>query len=340
MAQNVTTEQLQKALEQLAAAQGKSVREYIQSQGFAKEADVQARINEVLAKIDAITKIDENDGVESLAEKINAIQDLLNSEEGVVQEILDRLTKNEQAVTDLQSNVDNKFKLISDAIEALKTRVTTNETDIASLKTSVSDLNKKVNEEVAGLEEKISSVEQTVNVLTGDETVEGSVANLVKQEADRAKAAESALSKAIETAKTEAVSEAVEQAKTYTDQKVKEAIDNLDVASDQTVQDLKAKVEDIENVLNDTTDENGELQKGLISRVSDNEAKIAKEISDRQAADEQVLAQAKAYTDANTLKAEDLEIDVIVNVFVKALNGEDTTTTSNNSDSSSDSSAL
>jgi hypothetical protein len=248
MAQNVTTEQLQKALEQLAAAQGKSVREFILSQGFAKEADVEAKINDILAKIDAITKIDDSDGVESLAEKINAIQDLLNNEEGVVQQILDRITQNEKAVSDLSGKVDSNFQLLSDAIDALKKATQSNTDAINSLSSSLDAVKKDLTDKTSAIENEIAAVKSTVDVLAGDETVEGSVKNLIKTEADRAKAAEANLQKAINTAKTDAITSAVSQAKSYTDEQIQKAIDNLDVANNETVADIKNRVESIENV--------------------------------------------------------------------------------------------
>jgi len=331
MAQNVTTEQLQKALEQLAAQQGQSVHEYVQSQGFAKEADVQAKLNDVLGKINAITKIDADDGVESIAEKINTIQELLNKEDGAVQQILDKITANEKAISDNSTKIDNNFKLLSDAINALKTSVNTNVSDIKALKTDVASVTKKVSDVETTLDGKINEVKTVVDTLSGDETVEGSVANMLKAEADRAKAVEAQLNQAIASGNADAIKQAVAQAKAYTDNAAKEIVENADFASNKVVSGIQDSIAKINSILNDSTDENGNLVPGLVSTVKANTAKIQKEVADRTAAVTNAVAEAKAYTDANTLNAKDLNIEVIVNVFTKALNGDTTSTSSDNS---------
>jgi len=343
MALNVTTQNLQALLQQIAQAQGKAVHDYVQSQGFATEAELQAKINDVLGKIDAITKIDDSDGVETLAEKIQAIQDLLNNEEGAVQEILDRLTSNEKAISDLGTKVDSNYKLISDAIANIKNSVAKNASDISDVKTQVSNIEAEIQDKFSGIDSRVSAAEKAIETLNGDETVEGSVSYEVAKEAARAKAAEAGLSQAIETAKTDAINEAVSQSKTYTDQKVKDAIDNLDVASDSDFQALEQRVTKVESVLNDTTDENGELQKGIVTRVSDVETALTNEKTARETGDAQTLESAKTYTDSKSVQADQIDVNVIVNVFVDALQGTDTSSTDSSttsSDSSSDGSAL
>jgi len=321
MALNVTTQNLQTLLQQLAQSQGKAIHDYIQAQGFASQVELETKIADVLSKIDAITKIDDSDNVESLAEKIQAIQDVLNSEEGVVQEILDRLTTNEQAISDLNDKVDNNYSLISQALSTLKTSVDKNTADISDVKTSITNIEKDIEEKVSGLDQRIASNEQAIETLNGDASVEGSVDYKVAQEAARAKAAETGLTQSIETAKSEAVSEAVSQANAYTDQKVQDAIDNLDVASDKDFQAIEERVTKVENVLNDTTNENGELEKGLVTKVSDLETGLVNEKAAREAGDTATLEAAKAYTDSTVVQADKIDIDVIVNVFIDALNG-------------------
>jgi polyhydroxyalkanoate synthesis regulator phasin len=334
MALNVTTQQLLDLLKALAAEQGKAVREYVQSQGFATEADLIAKFNEVNAKIDSIIKIDANDGVETLAEKVQALQDLLNSEEGVVQEILDRLTANEKAISDLAAKEASDIKLIQDALAALQTKVDNNTQAISNLQDQVTKEVAELESEIQANAAAIAENKKAIDVLNGDASVEGSVDYKVAQETARAKAAEAGLAQAIETAKADAIKEAVSEANAYTDQKVQEAIDSLDVASDSEFQALEERVTEIENVLNDTTNEDGELEKGLVSQVKDLQTGLANEAAARAKGDEDTLAAAKAYADSVTVKAGDIDVNVIVSVFVDALNGTATATTTTSTDSS------
>jgi hypothetical protein len=101
MADNVTTEQLELALQQLANQMGLSTVEYVQSLGYETVAEVQAKVDALQTQIDAIVTIDENDGVETLAEKIELLNALLAAEEGATQEILTRLTNIETAIAGL-----------------------------------------------------------------------------------------------------------------------------------------------------------------------------------------------------------------------------------------------
>jgi len=335
MAQNVTTEQLQQALEQLAAQQGQSVHEYVQSQGFAKEADVQAKINDVISKVDAISKLETSDA-EKVAEQISAIQDVLNKEDGAVQQILNKIADNAKAISDNNTKIDSNFKLLSDALNTVKKAVDANSKNIEAVKGDVASVTKKVSDVETTLDGKIKEVKTVVDTLKGDETVDGSIASMLKAEADRAKAVETELNKAIASGDADAIKQAVAQAKAYTDDVTKNIVENSDFASNKVVKGIQDNISKINSILNDSTDKDGNLVPGLVSTVKANTAKIQKEVADRTAAVTNAVAEAKAYTDANTLNAKDLNIEVIVNVFTKALNGEATSTKSTAGNSNTD----
>jgi len=305
---NVTTEELQKQLEALAEGMGQSVHEYVQSQGFADEQDVLNRFVEVNKKIDAITEMDDN-GVESLAEKIKSLKDLLANEDGVVQGLVDKINANAKAIDDIKAGTDTNFKKLQDALNANGVKIDDALSKIDTVKASVSDLNKKVEEKIAEAGNSIEEVKAKVETLNGDATVDGSIAKQIADESNRTNVS-------IEQAKQAAIDES----KKYADDK----IDSLDLASNEEISKLKDRATNIESALNDATDADGNLVKGLKTKVEENISGLSKEISDRVAAVEKALNDAKAYTDANTLKADDIDAKSIMDKFTNALLGKTT----------------
>jgi len=122
MADNVTTEQLELALQQLANQMGLSTVEYVQSLGYETVAEVQAKVDALQTQIDAIVTIDENDGVETLAEKIELLNALLAAEEGATQEILTRLTNIETAIAGL-ADIEARLAALETAGGAVSTDI-------------------------------------------------------------------------------------------------------------------------------------------------------------------------------------------------------------------------
>ena len=306
---NVTTEELQKQLEALAEGMGTNVREYVQSQGFADEQEVLSRFNEVNKKIDAITEMDDN-GVESLAEKIKSLKDLLANEDGVVQGLVDKINANAKGIEDIKAGTDTNFKKLQDALNANGVKIDDALEKIDNLKVSVSDLDKKIDEKIAETKTSVENLQSEIDTLTGDATVEGSIAKQIADESNRTNVS-------IEQAKQTAIDEA----KKYADDK----IESLDLASNEEISKLKDRTASVESVLNDSTDDNGNLVKGLKTKVEETSTGLSKEISDRVAAVEKALNDAKAYTDANTLKADDVDVKVVIDKFANALLGKTTT---------------
>jgi len=120
MADNVTTEELEQALSDLASEMGLSVKEYVESLGYATVADLQASNEGLQAQITAITELDADNGAESLAEKIKAIHDVVSNEDGVVQEILNKILENKQAILDEVSRATAAEAELGQSIADLK----------------------------------------------------------------------------------------------------------------------------------------------------------------------------------------------------------------------------
>ncbi len=280
MADNVTTDELEQALQDLATSLGQSTKEYVEGQGFAKDADLQTAIANLQGQITAITEMEDNDHV-SLAEKIEKIKEVLSNDEGVVQSIFSLIQENKQAIEDETTRATDAEAALQAQVTAVQNKANSNETAIA---TNAS--------EITGVKSRVDASEATLTTLTGDESVDGSIKKQIADEAARTNVA-------IATAKQEAIDEA----KSYVDEKV---------GSD--VSGLGDRVSELENAINDTTDENGNLVKGIKSRLSDVEARA-----------EAVLVEAKAYTDSKMIKASSMDICGIGNKFRSALGLADAT---------------
>lgn len=241
MADNVTTEELELALLDLAESMGQSVVEYVQGQGYETVEQVNSKIASVQSQINAIVAIDEGDGVETLAEKIAAINAVLSDDNGVIQQIYTKILENKQSVLD-------EVTRATAAEAALQAQITANAA-------------------------KTVANESAITTLNGASDVVGSVANKIKTETDRATAAEASL-----------------QAQ----------IDTLTGGATGSLGDLAGRVTDVETA------------------VAAEAATRAQEIID-------TLAAAKAYTDANVLKASSMNICGLKNKFRTALGLADVT---------------
>jgi len=304
MADNVTTDELEQALQDLANEMGLSVKEYVESLGYATAADLVASNTGLQAQITAITELDADNGAESLAEKIQAIDAVISDEDGVVQNILAKILENQQAIVDESTRATNVEADLQSQITSNLNKTNSNETAIGNLSDTVS-ANKSAQDTVnADVESRVAGAEGTIATLTGDDTVDGSIAKTIADETARTNAA-------IATAKAGAT----DDAKAYTDEQI-EAITG-DTAS--TVEGLDGRLGEVENTLADTTDEDDNLVKGIVTRVGDVEAALINEAARAVQAEADMLAQAKAYTDANTLKASSMDICGVHNKFRAAL---------------------
>lgn len=295
MGANVTTDDLELALEQLAESMGLSVVEYVNSLGYATVADVEADVNGLQSQINAIIELDAENGVESLAEKVNAINAVLSDENGVIQAIYTKIQENTQAILNEVTRATGVEADLQAQITSAVNAGSTNATAVTALQTALN-----------GLTDRVTLTESDIALLKGDETVVGSIANLIKVETDRAvaKEAENRALIDINTAKTA---------------DLQSQIDNLTGGASGSISQVSDRVTVIENELNNTTDGEGNLVKGIKTRLTEVEDGLASEIARATAREDAVLAEAKAYTDANVLKAASMDVCKIGNKFRFAL---------------------
>lgn len=175
MADNVTTEELELALEQLAEGMGLSVVEYVNSLGYATVADVQSDVSGLQGQIDAILELDSENGVESLAEKVAAINAVLSDENGVIQAIYTKIQENTAAIgaettraTGVEAGLQSQITTNSTALTTLTNRVTVTEADIVALTSS--------------LAQKEADLQAQITAITGGES--GSISDALQQAKD------------------------------------------------------------------------------------------------------------------------------------------------------------
>jgi len=329
MADNVTTTELEQALKDLATSMGLSVKEYVEA-GFVGVGDYAADKASILKRLDAIDLVNADDDIDSLAEKISAINKVLSNDDGALQGILDLINKNKADLAATQTAVDG----VKGSVDTLTTKVATASTDIEAIKTAVADNKTAQAAKNGALDTSIASVQGDVDKLKAGADVEGSIAYSVDQEAKRAKA-EVAAATADLQGKIDTLTAGADVEGSIVNE-IKTAVDNIKIPDLTSVKDRvsaeEAETAVIKGILNDTTDADGNLVKGVVSKLDEAQAAIAKEAQDRIAALEAQLAEAKAYTDTVTLKASTMDICAIGNVFRGAF-GLGDKTCSDNSDS-------
>lgn len=311
MADTVNTENLELKLQELAEGLGLSVKEFVEG-GFLDKATYQIDMEAVNSRLDAIDVMDETDGVETLAEKIKGINDVLANEEGELQGILNLITANStkigQVETDLsnyktandqkQTEQDNKLAENTGAISTLDQRVVTNR--------------EASEQRDAELSDRVTGTENDIATLKGDATVVGSVAKAIKDSQD---AQDVIVDSKIVTAKTEAIA----GAKTYTDAEIAKINADLDaITGGETgsLTELDGRVSTLENDMNDTLAEDGvTVEKGVKTKVADLETALANETQRATQAEAQVLADAKAHSDSQRIVASSMDVCPAINKF-------------------------
>ena len=343
----VTSDELQAQLEQLAQDLGVSVQELLAS--YYTKGEIDATISGITSRLDAIDVIDDSDGVETLAEKIKAVNELLTDpdNQSLATDLLDRISANAADIAAEATRAASVEAGLRTDVDAANNGVSHNAANISSLASTVSDNKTASDNAVAGLDTRITATEGAIGTLNSDSSVEGSVDYKVEQERLRSVAAESDLASQITSTGTSTLNDA----KAYTDNAVagvsaevateKGRIDTLvgdatvdgsvankieahrvaaeavmdskvaaskelSDAADANLQsqidaitgsgtgslgDVEGRVSVVENELNDTTDADGNLVKGVKTKVADNMAAIAAEQAARVSADANLQSQ-------------------------------------------------
>jgi len=192
MADNVTTDDLEKALNDLAEAMGLSVKEFVEG-GFLDKATYSEDHAAVVARLDAIDVVDSEDDIESIAEKLIAVRKVLSDDDGALQGILNLIKENQAAITTEKDRAEGVEAGLRTDVDNATAKGASNESAIADLKTATSDYATANDERVTDVEGRITDTEAALNTLNADADTAGSVAKAVADEAARAKNVSGAL---------------------------------------------------------------------------------------------------------------------------------------------------
>ncbi len=333
MADNVTTDDLEVALQDLAEQMGLSVKEYVEG-GFLDLTTYGQDMASVVSRLDAIDVVDSEDDIESLAEKIIAVNKVLSDDDGALQGILDLINVNKADIAGLVTTTDGLRTDVNTAIA----KGNSNETALNDYKSVANDRMTEIEGSATDLAGRVTDTEASINTLESNVTVEGSVAYSVEQEALRAKNVSGALADLATTEKGSlvgAINEveadgiankdaiAILNGGTDVEGSVAKAVED---ATGGDISDLKGRVEAEETestrvatILDDTTDEDDNLVKGIVTKVADTANALAVETQARIDAMTAQLADLKAYSDARDLKAASMDMCTIGNKFRSAL---------------------
>jgi len=259
MADNVTTEELELALQELAEGLGLSVKEYVEG-GFLDLTTYGTDKAAITARLDALDIIDGSDGIETLAEKVASLNALLSEDGDLATDILNRIATNTTAIGSVQTQLDG-YVASNDSVQA------TQDANIAGLQTSASDLagvvsaNKTASEAADTLlADRLTDTEADIAIIDSDVTVVGSTDYKVEQEKLRAVAAEAANRSVSDASIATAKQEAIDTAGIVSaagDAALQTQIDNLGTASgvtDSVVAALQSEVDASQAALGLETD--------------------------------------------------------------------------------------
>ena len=260
---DVTSQDVQDMLEEFANTLGITIDElltgYLDLETYA--VDKQA----IMDRFAAIDVIDSEDGIDSLAEKINSINEVISNSDGEIQGILDLITANNTAISDEATRAAGVESGLRSDLDAAVNKGNSNATAISDLSTVVGDNKTAIEGTVSALDDRVVSAEEYITTLQSDDTVEGSLAKMKADEIVRTAAVTDPI-KALGEANEAAI--AVLNGDAETDGSVAKAVKD---ATGGDISDLKGRTEVLEATINDTTDEDDNIVKGLSTRMNDAE---------------------------------------------------------------------
>ena len=300
---NEETIALENLLLQMSELSGKSLREYVDG----IRADVEKSQADAIAKLQgqlsAITEMDDN-GVESLAEKIKHIQDMLGTDD-TVQTIVNLIKDNkdftkqvEERVSALEASTGTKFAGIDASLSNLDAKITKNVSDLATI-------NKNVNEVNASVESLSKSVDDKFTEFSGNvETQIKTVQTAANAYADKV------------------VGDVLNTAKSYTDGKVAQVQTELEALKgdgEGSLGAIESKVADLETSLKGKMDETGNVIEGIEAVVERHEKAISDEIVNRAKAVADLESKMQTQIDNAKIVPEGIDPVAIVNKFREGL---------------------
>lgn len=255
----VTSEELQLELEQLADDLGVSVQELLTS--YYTKGQIDTTISGIVGRLDAIDVIDAADGVESLAEKISAINTLLTdpNNQTLATDILNRIADNATAITAEVNRATAAEAALGARVDTTDANVGTNAAAITALQNA--DVAEKAAQDVinADIEGRVSADETALTTLNGDVTVAGSVAKAVEDEKVRAQAELATEKTALQGEIVAGDAATLTSAKDYTD--ARETVIRADLAAGTA--STQAEVDALEGAVSTLQSEMDATQAGL-----------------------------------------------------------------------------
>jgi hypothetical protein len=307
----VTAEELQSQLEQLAEALGVSVKELFDAMGVKVDANKEAiavnasSIEDIKKRLDAIDVIDGEDGIESIAEKLKTLNDMLSQDGTLATDLLQRVADNKAAINAVASDLSAEVSRAKEVEAGLDGRLSTVEQNIVQNTTNLDNLTKTVTANKTAIDASIEEIngrvaanEQVVENLFTHTDKDG---NVVVGEVEK-RIADANAAQGIDLRKY--TDDSIGAAKTELENTLQSQIDSvekqlaeLDAAKAEDLNAIAAQVEEIKSVLNDDTAEDGTIVKGIVSQVADIQAQLvakATEIKNAQLAADAAMAEAKS----------------------------------------------
>lgn len=395
---NEDTTKVKVMLEQLVQSMGISIKEYTEG-GFLDLTTYGRDKASIISRLDAIDIVDSSDNAETLSEKIIAINEVLSNDQGELQGILDLISSNTNAITNLTNIANVRYDSIVDRQNVQDQRLTDNTSAIAVNAAAINALQNATGQDLTLLSDRVGVAEALLDTLRGNSSVSGSVANSVLAEENRAKAVSGLLADLNTTDKStivaainevrdqvlanassvndlqvlagqgaDALAQEVQdraaadtaletqiatidgllsdltsalatetQARVDGDtnnaaaiaaeadraigaeQALQDAIDAISGNGYGSLGDIENRVTEIEDEINDTTDENDNIVKGLKSKVLDNSNAIAALDQSIRNGLSDGIQEAKDYSDAKAIKADEIDVCGIGNIFRTAL---------------------
>jgi len=182
----VTSDELQTELENLAQELGISVQELLGD--YVLGTDYATDKAAIISRLDALDVIDASDGIETLAEKVAALNAMFTENGDLATDVLNRIADNAAAITAETTRATNAEAGLRNDVDAATAVGASNTSAISALDTRV--VNNKTASEAAdaALNTRVDGVVSSIDTLNGDETVDGSIAKAIKAEETRAKA--------------------------------------------------------------------------------------------------------------------------------------------------------